>query len=78
MITGLLILIFLVGYLAIVFEHQLKIDKLIPALTMMTLSWVVVALNLQDVQQWFDVEHGKIISIARFNFEQKKNLSRES
>jgi Na+/H+ antiporter NhaD/arsenite permease-like protein len=74
MITGLLILIFLVGYLAIVFEHQLKIDKLIPALTMMTLSWVVVALNLQDVQQWFDVEHGKIISIARFNFEQKKEL----
>jgi Na+/H+ antiporter NhaD/arsenite permease-like protein len=74
MISGLLILIFIVGYLAIVFEHQLKIDKLIPALTMMTFSWVVVALNLQDIQQWFDVEHGKIISISAFSIEQKKEL----
>jgi Na+/H+ antiporter NhaD/arsenite permease-like protein len=74
MIAGLLILIFIVGYLAIVFEHQLKIDKLIPALTMMTFSWVVVALNLQDIQQWFDVEHGKIISISAFSIEKKKEL----
>jgi Na+/H+ antiporter NhaD/arsenite permease-like protein len=74
MIATLLILIFLIGYLAIVFEHQLKIDKLIPALTMMTLSWVVVALNLPDIQQWFDVEHGKIISTVAFSLEQKKEL----
>jgi Na+/H+ antiporter NhaD/arsenite permease-like protein len=74
MIATLLILIFLIGYLAIVFEHQLKIDKLIPALTMMTLSWVVVALNLPDIQQWFDVEHGKIISTAALSLEQKKEL----
>jgi Na+/H+ antiporter NhaD/arsenite permease-like protein len=74
MIATLLILIFLIGYLAIVFEHQLKIDKLIPALAMMTLSWVVVALNLPDIQQWFDVEHGKIISTAALSLEQKKEL----
>jgi Na+/H+ antiporter NhaD/arsenite permease-like protein len=41
----LLVLIFIVGYAAISFEQLLKIDKLIPALFMMTLSWVLIALN---------------------------------
>jgi hypothetical protein len=40
-----LILIFIFGYTAISFEHALKIDKLIPALLMMTLSWALMALN---------------------------------
>jgi Na+/H+ antiporter NhaD/arsenite permease-like protein len=40
-----LILIFIVGYTAISFEHLLRIDKLIPALLMMTLSWALIALN---------------------------------
>ncbi|MEY5000455.1 MAG: hypothetical protein RLZZ211_491 [Bacteroidota bacterium] len=40
-----LVLIFIVGYTAISFEQLLKIDKLIPALFMMTLSWVLIALN---------------------------------
>lgn len=69
-----LILIFLVGYLAIVFEHQLKIDKLIPALAMMAFSWVIIALNLESITNWFDVEHGKIIDITFYSLEQKKVL----
>lgn len=44
-----LVLIFIVGYTAISFEHLLRIDKLIPALLMMTLSWALIALNAQDV-----------------------------
>lgn len=40
-----LVLIFIVGYTAISFEHLLRIDKLIPALLMMTLSWALIALN---------------------------------
>lgn len=43
-----LILIFIIGYAAISFEHALKIDKLIPALLMMTLSWALIALNTPD------------------------------
>ena len=31
------------GYLAITLEHTLKVDKLIPALTMMALLWAIVA-----------------------------------
>ena len=69
-----ILLIFIFGYLAIVFEHQLRIDKLIPALTMMAFSWVVIALNLSQISTWFDVEHGKIIQIIGFSLDQKKAL----
>jgi Na+/H+ antiporter NhaD/arsenite permease-like protein len=44
-----IILIFIFGYLAITLEHNLKIDKLIPALGMMALLWAVIALNHMDV-----------------------------
>jgi Na+/H+ antiporter NhaD/arsenite permease-like protein len=74
MIEILLLAVFLVGYLAIVFEHQLKIDKLIPALTMMAISWVIIALNLDQAITWFDVHHGKIIDISSFTLESKKSL----
>lgn len=43
-----LVLIFIFGYAAISFEHALKIDKLIPALLMMTLSWALIAFNSPD------------------------------
>jgi Na+/H+ antiporter NhaD/arsenite permease-like protein len=43
-----LVLIFIFGYAAISFEHALKIDKLIPALLMMTLSWTLIAFNSSD------------------------------
>tara|TARA_R110002049_G_scaffold292023_2_gene476208 strand:+ start:657 stop:1994 length:1338 start_codon:yes stop_codon:yes gene_type:complete len=43
------IIIFFVGYLAITLEHNLKIDKLIPALAMMALLWAVIALTHMPV-----------------------------
>lgn len=44
-----IIIIFLVGYLAITLEHNLKIDKLIPALAMMAVLWAVIALTHMPV-----------------------------
>ncbi len=41
----LIILVFLLGYLAITLEHNLKIDKLIPALAMMAILWAIIALT---------------------------------
>ena len=38
-----LITIFTLGYLAITLEHSLKIDKLIPALAMMSILWALIA-----------------------------------
>ena len=40
----LVILVFVFGYLAITLEHNLKIDKLIPALAMMAVSWAIISL----------------------------------
>ncbi len=39
-----IIIIFIAGYLAITLEHNLKIDKLIPALAMMAILWAIIAL----------------------------------
>ena len=39
------LIIFILGYIAITLEHNLKIDKLVPALAMMALAWAVVSLS---------------------------------
>ena len=44
-----IIIVFLAGYLAVTLEHNLKIDKLIPALAMMALLWAIIALAHLDV-----------------------------
>ena len=50
------LLIFVLGYIAITLEHNLKIDKLVPALGMMGLAWAVIALSHLPV---FEIsEHG--------------------
>jgi Na+/H+ antiporter NhaD/arsenite permease-like protein len=51
----LLIIIFVLGYLTITLEHTLKIDKLIPAITMMALMWAVISLNHLNVYHFDDV-----------------------
>ena len=37
--TALLILVFILGYLAITLEHPLKLDKTVPALLMAAILW---------------------------------------
>ena len=39
-----IISLFVLGYLAITLEHNLKVDKLIPALAMMALIWAIISL----------------------------------
>lgn len=49
---AILIIIFIVGYLAIALEHNLKVDKLVPALGMMAILWAIIAvahLNVYEV-----------------------------
>ncbi len=50
----LIILIFALGYLAITLEHNLKLDKLIPALAMMGILWALVAFGIEGFPNWFD------------------------
>jgi Na+/H+ antiporter NhaD/arsenite permease-like protein len=40
----LIVAFFVFGYLAITLEHNLKVDKLIPALAMMALMWAIISL----------------------------------
>ncbi|HMS66595.1 MAG TPA: sodium:proton antiporter NhaD [Saprospiraceae bacterium] len=42
---ALIILLFIVGYLSIVFEHPLKLDKTVPALLMAALMWAALAIG---------------------------------
>ncbi len=46
---SLVIIVFVLGYLAITLEHNLKIDKLIPALGMMAVSWALISLGHLEV-----------------------------
>ncbi len=46
---SLVIIVFVLGYLAITLEHNLKIDKLIPALGMMAVIWALISLGHLNV-----------------------------
>jgi Na+/H+ antiporter NhaD/arsenite permease-like protein len=48
--SAIVILIFVLGYLAIVFEHQLKIDKTVSALLLGGLAWAILALGYNSGQ----------------------------
>jgi Na+/H+ antiporter NhaD/arsenite permease-like protein len=58
--TAVLILIFILGYTAITLEHVFRIDKLIPALGMMALSWTIISLGASHITQWHSVYSGTV------------------
>lgn len=57
----LIVIVFVLGYVAIATEHSLKIDKLVPALLMMAFAWALVAIGLDHFPSWFDSHAHKII-----------------
>ena len=54
-----ILFIFIFGYAAITMEHTLKIDKLVPALLMMVLSWAVIFIGIPAL--WLDPSIGLLI-----------------
>jgi Na+/H+ antiporter NhaD/arsenite permease-like protein len=68
MMNGLLILIFLIGYVAIAFEHSTKVDKAAPALITGVLCWLVYMLagNTELVNETLLSSLGEIASILFF------------
>jgi Na+/H+ antiporter NhaD/arsenite permease-like protein len=54
--TAIIILIFVIGYLAITLEHPLKLDKTVPALLMASLIWAFLAIGFN--MGWFSVIDG--------------------
>ena len=55
--------IFILGYLAITFEHALKIDKLIPALLMMACTWGLLLMNSEAITFWLDPNNTELINV---------------
>lgn len=75
----LIIIIFVVGYLAIALEHSLKLDKLIPALAMMAVLWALVAFGIENFSTWFDSgAHALIDGFSGFSSEEKHHLMEET
>ena len=74
-----IILIFILGYLAITLEHNLKLDKLIPALAMMAILWALVAFGIDAFPNWFDSGAHKLIEgFSNFSGEEKSHLLEET
>ncbi|WP_347174865.1 sodium:proton antiporter NhaD [Polaribacter uvawellassae] len=74
-----IILVFVLGYLAITLEHNLKIDKLIPALVMMAVCWALLALNIDSFTNWFDsAKHALVDNFPSLLHEDKMHLVEET
>nr|WP_321222866.1 sodium:proton antiporter NhaD [uncultured Psychroserpens sp.] len=74
-----IILVFVLGYLAITVEHSIKIDKLIPALVMMAISWALISLGIDSFPQWFDsANHGLVEGFADLGHESKMHWMEET
>ena len=74
-----IILVFVLGYLAITLEHNLKIDKLIPALVMMAICWACIALGIESFPQWFDSgKHALLENFGLMGHEDKMHMMEDT
>ncbi len=76
---SLIIIVFVLGYLAITLEHTIKLDKLIPALFMMAVLWALVSFGIDNFPNWFDSGAHKLIDgFSDFSGEEKHHLLEET
>jgi Na+/H+ antiporter NhaD/arsenite permease-like protein len=74
-----IIIVFVMGYLAITLEHNIKLDKLIPALIMMAVCWALVALGIDNFSNWFDSStHGLVSGFSEMAHDDKLHLVEET
>ncbi|NET32468.1 MAG: sodium:proton antiporter, partial [Cyanothece sp. SIO1E1] len=58
------IICFILGYLTIIFEHPLKLDKTVPALLMGSLCWALLAIGFQSGSLAVVDSHEHLFSLA--------------
>ena len=76
---SIIIVVFVLGYLAITLEHNLKLDKLIPALAMMAICWAIVALGIDSFSNWFDsANHALVEGFSSMVHDDKLHLAEET
>jgi Na+/H+ antiporter NhaD/arsenite permease-like protein len=74
-----IIIVFILGYLGITLEHNLKLDKLIPALIMMSICWAIIALGVDSFSNWFDSsKHGLVDGFSSMLHADKMHLVEET
>ncbi len=74
-----IIIVFVMGYLGITLEHNLKLDKLIPALIMMAVCWALVALGVDNFTTWFDSsKHALVEGFGSLVHDDKLHLVEET
>ena len=74
-----IVILFILGYLAIALEHNLKVDKLIPALAMMAVLWALVAFGIDSFPNWFDSAGHKLVEgFANFSLAERHHLLEET
>lgn len=74
-----IIIVFILGYLGITLEHNLKLDKLIPALIMMSICWAIIALGVDSFSNWFDSsKHGLVDGFSSMLHDDKMHLVEET
>ena len=75
----LIVVVFVVGYLGITLEHNIKLDKLIPALAMMAICWAIVALGIDSFSNWFDSSnHALVEGFTEMPHDDKMHLAEET
>ena len=57
-----IVLVFIIGYILIAFEHPIKLDKAVPALFMATIMWAILAVGFNN--GWLNIidSHDQIFS----------------
>ena len=59
-----IILVFIIGYITIVFEHPLKLDKTVPALAMGALVWAILSVGFHSGMLSVVDGHDHVFSLA--------------
>lgn len=62
--VAIIVLIFIIGYLAIVFEHPLKLDKTVPSLLIGALCWAALAIGYSSGNLTIIDTHDQLFSMA--------------
>lgn len=73
-----LVSIFVLGYLAITLEHATRLDKLIPALLMMALSWALITLGIDELGSWFVPGKGNDMAFSTLGHEERLHILEET
>lgn len=75
----LILIVFVIGYAAITLEHNLKMDKLIPAIVMMAIMWALVAFGIEGFTTWFDSsKHSLVDGFADMVKAEKMHMMEET